>query len=576
MKRVLSHAKPYVKECILGPLFKLAEACLELMVPLIMADLIDKGIALQDDRFVLAMSVRLILQGIGGLGCALVAQYFAAKAATGITAGLKHTLFSHIQSFSHADLDRVGTSTLVSRLTGDMDRLQSGINLTLRLLLRSPFVVFGAAIMAFTVDVKSALIFAVIIPILSIIVFGIMLITMPMFKKVQGRTDTVLSRIRENLTGVRVMRAFCREEEESAGFTEENTALTKLQKRVGAISALMNPLTYTVINLGIIALLQIGAISVYEGDLSTGQVVAQYNYLSLILTELIKMANMIISLTKAMACATRIEATLKITPSLTDSAASTKETGNAAAPAVTFQNVSLCYSTGAPSLFEISFSVPAGSTVGIVGGTGSGKTSLASLINRSYDATQGQVLLGGVNVKEIPLATLRARIGIVPQHPLLFRGSVRENLLYGNPDASDADIALALRTAQAEEVVNRMENGLDTEITQGGKNLSGGQRQRLTIARALVKQPEILILDDASSALDFATDRDLRRALQHLPGSPTVFLISQRTSSVKHADQILVLEDGKLVGIGTHETLLTTCPVYREIHAACSGEEVSA
>lgn len=575
MKQLLSHIRPYLKESILGPLFKLFEAALELAIPLIMADIIDHGIETGDTRYVIRKSIELLLHGLAGLVCSLIAQYFAARASVGFTASLKHSLFRHIQSFSNPDIDRIGTSTMVGRLTSDMDRIQSGLNLTLRLLLRSPFVVFGAAIMAFTVDVKTALVFLAVIPLLSIVVFGIMLITMPLYQKVQSQTDTVLSHVRENHTGSRVIRAFCREEQEINECESDNSRLTRMQKQVGKISALMNPITYVMINLAIVALLQIGAVQVNVGALSKGEVVAQYNYLSLILTELIKMANLIISITKAVACLRRVQTILEAPISIIGADRAPEE--DASAPAVEFRHVSMSYSeAGRQSLSDINFRIGRGETFGIIGGTGSGKSTLANLMNRGYDATSGSVLINGVDVKQYPLSVLRGKIGSVPQNPLLFSGSIRENIKWGKQDATEEEIKDAVRDAQAENIVARAEQGLDAPVEQGGRNLSGGQRQRLTIARALVRHPEILILDDSTSALDYETSKNLLHALRSLPYHPTIVLISQRTAAIRSADQILVLEEGEPVGCGKHADLLQTCAVYREIHESQLCEEVRA
>lgn len=575
MKKLLSHIRPYLTESILGPLFKLFEAALELVVPLIMADIIDHGIETGDTAYVIRKSIELLLHGLAGLICSLIAQYFAARASVGFTASLKHSLFQHIQSLSNPDIDRIGTSTMVGRLTSDMDRIQSGLNLTLRLLLRSPFVVFGAAIMAFTVDVKTALVFLAVIPLLSLVVFGIMLITMPLYQKVQGQTDTVLSHVRENHTGSRVIRAFCREEQEVSEFEADNARLTLMQKQVGKISALMNPITYVMINLAIVALLQLGAVQVNVGALTQGEVVAQYNYLSLILTELIKMANLIISITKAVACLRRVQSVLEEPVSIVG--ADSLPTEDSSAPAVEFRHVSMSYSAaGRRSLSDINFRIGRGETFGIIGGTGSGKSTLANLMNRGYDATSGTVLINGVDVKQYPLSVLRGKIGTVPQNPLLFSGSIRENIKWGKQDATEEEIKDAVRDAQAENIVARSEQGLDAPVEQGGRNLSGGQRQRLTIARALVRHPEILILDDSTSALDYETAKNLLHALHSLPYHPTIVLISQRTSAIRSADQILVLEEGELVGCGKHADLLQTCAVYREIHESQLCEEVRA
>ncbi len=562
--KLLVHIKKYKKECVLGPLFKLLEALLELFVPLVIASIIDDGIANGDKGYVVGMVLLLVGLGAVGLAFSITAQYFAAKAAVGFSAKVKHELFRHIESLSYSEIDHVGTSTLITRMTSDMNQIQNGVNLTLRLLLRSPFVVFGAMIMAFTVNVQAALVFAAAIPILSVVIFGIMLWCIPLYKKVQQRLDKVLGITRENLTGVRVIRAFCKEDQEIAEFTLSNEQLTAGQKFVGRISALMNPLTYIIINLAVIWLIQTGAVQVNDGILSQGDVVALYNYMSQILVELIKLANLIISLTKCVACGNRVQALFEIKSSQTIS----DDTALAGDPdnAVEFRNVSLKYrDAGEDSLTGMDFAVKRGETVGIIGGTGSGKTSLVNMIPRFYDATGGEVLIGGRNVNSFPLEELRGKIGIVPQKAVLFKGSIRENMQWGKNSATDEEIMTAAKTAQAADVIES-KGGLDYEIEQGGRNLSGGQRQRFTIARALVKKPEILILDDSASALDFATDAALRKAIREMDSDPTVFIVSQRTSSIQHADKIIVLDDGRIAGIGTHEELLRSCPVYSEIY----------
>lgn len=569
MKKLLQHLKPYVKESILGPLFKLLEASFELLVPLVVAAVIDTGLAENGQPSAIWKYCGiLVLLGLIGMVCSITAQYFSAKAAVGFASRIRHALFAHIQTLSYGTLDHVGTSTLITRLTSDVNQVQSGVNLTLRLLLRSPFVVFGAMIMAFTIDVKSALIFAVTIPLLCVVVFGIMLISMPLYKKVQAQLDKVLGNTRESLTGSRFIRAFRMEEAVGESFHEHNEALTAMQRFTGRISALMNPITYILINGAVIVLMYTGALRVEAGILTQGALVALYNYMSQILVELVKMANMILNLTKAAACAKRIADVLD-TPAGQDFAKKAP-VENEKADAVSFRHVALRYGgAGDDSLTDIDFTVPKGSTVGIIGGTGSGKTSLVNLIPRFYDATEGEVLVGGVNVNDYPQDTLRQKIGVVPQKALLFHGTIRDNLRWGNPDATDAELTEAATLAQAGEIVSA--KGLDHMIEQEGRNLSGGQRQRLTIARALVRRPEILILDDSASALDLATDAALRKALQQIPYKPTTFIVSQRTSSLLHADQILVLDDGVLVGKGTHEELLASCEIYREIHETQVG-----
>ncbi len=564
MFRLLVHIKSYKKECVLGPLFKLLEALLELFVPLVIASIIDNGIANGDRGYVIGMVCLLIGLGVVGLAFSITAQYFAAKAAVGFSAKVKHELFRHIESLSWTEIDGIGTSTLITRMTSDMNQIQNGVNMTLRLLLRSPFVVFGAMIMAFTINVRAALIFVAAIPALSVVIFGIMLWCIPLYKKVQSKLDKVLGITRENLTGVRVIRAFCKEEEEIQSFTRHNSELTASQKFVGRISALMNPLTYIIINLAIILLIQTGAVQVNNGTLSQGDVVALYNYMSQILVELIKLANLIISLTKSVACGNRVQALFDIRSS--QKISEDKGIHGSEEYAVEFRNVSLKYANaGAEALTDMNFAVKRGETVGIIGGTGSGKSSLVNLIPRFYDATGGEVLIGGRNADSFDPEELRMKIGVVPQKAVLFKGSIRENMQWGKADATDDEIMAAAGTAQAADVIES-KGGLDYEIEQGGKNLSGGQRQRFTIARALVRKPEILILDDSASALDFATDAALRKSIREMDSNPTVFIVSQRTSSIQHADRIIVLDDGKIVGIGRHEELLETCPVYSEIY----------
>ena len=565
MKRLGVYLKPYTLESILGPLFKLLEALLELLVPLVVADIIDTGIGAGDSGFIVKRCALLIGLGLLGLASSVTAQYFAAKAAIGFTASVRHALFGKVQSLSYAELDKLGTSTLMTRMTSDMNQVQTGLNLALRLLLRSPFVVFGAMIMAFTIDVKSAWVFAVIIPLLFAVVFGIMFSCIPLYKKVQGRLDGVLGAAKENLAGVRVIRAFGKEKQETESFENKSGELLSSQLFVGKISALLNPVTYVMINLAIIAVLRVGGGQVYKGILTQGQVLALYNYMSQILVELIKMANLILSMTKATASAKRVAAILALESSLDVPQENPEEPK--AAPAVEFDGVTFTYPTGgAPALSDISFTLEHGKTLGIIGGTGSGKSTLIGLIPRFYDVQEGCVKVDGCDVRQYPLETLRRKIGLVPQKALLFKGTIRENLLWGDEGATDDEIRDALRAAQAQEVVNGKPEGLDYEVETGGRNFSGGQRQRLTIARALVRKPEVLILDDSASALDFATDAALRHALRELPWKPAVVIISQRTASIRFADEILVLDDGKLAGRGTHDELLQTCEVYREIY----------
>lgn len=560
LKKLLIYLKDYIKESILGPLFKLLEALFELFVPLVIAAIIDTGIENGDTGYIIKMCLVLVLLGFVGLAFSITAQYFAAKASVGFVSKIRHVLFGHIQSLSYSELDQIGTSTLITRMTSDMNQVQNGMNLALRLLLRSPFVVFGAMIMAFTIDVPSAMIFVYVTIVLLIVVFGIMLGSIPLYKKVQQKLDAVMTVTRENLTGVRVIRAFCKEDEETDDFINKNNELTASQKFVGKISALMNPVTYVIINLAIIWLIHTGAVRVEAGILTQGAVVALYNYMSQILVELIKLANLIINITKSIACGNRIQAVLDIKPDL--------ESGNSSCNegSVEFDHVNLRYkNAGADSLSDITFTAAKGETIGIIGGTGSGKSSLVNLIPRFYDAASGEVKVGGVNVKDMDVEQLREKIGVVPQKAVLFHGTIRENMQWGVTNASDDDIMEAIEAAQGLDVI-KAKGGLDCEIEQGGKNLSGGQRQRLTIARALVKKPEILILDDSASALDFATDAALRKSLRELDYHPTVFIVSQRTSSIQHADRIIVLDDGAAVGIGTHDELMKSCSVYQEIY----------
>ena len=569
MKNLLCYLKEYKKESVLGPLFKLLEATLELFVPLVVAAIIDTGIGNQDRGYVVKMCLVLVLLGLIGLAFSVTAQYFAAKAAVGFVTTIRHVLFGHIQKLSYAELDTQGTSTLITRMTSDMNQVQNGVNLTLRLLLRSPFVVIGAMVMAFTIDVKAALVFVVGIPALAVVVFGVMLACIPLYRKVQNRLDKVLGLTRENLTGVRVLRAFCKEEEQEAEFQKQNQTLTDTQKFVGRISALLNPLTYVIINVAIIALIWIGAIRVDMGIITQGAVVALYNYMSQILTELIKLANLIINITKSVACGNRIQSVLEVEPSVKDGAATVSGDGEAgkSAYSVVFEHAGIRYPDAAQeAVSDITLNVRPGETIGIIGGTGSGKSSLVNLIPRFYDCSSGAVYVDGRNVCTYGLTELRDKIGVVPQKSVLFAGTIRSNMQWGKPDATDEEIFAALEIAQAKDVVLKKEKGLDTEVEQGGKNFSGGQRQRLTIARALVKQPEILILDDSSSALDFATDAALRMAIGSMKHKPTLFIVSQRTSAIQYADKIVVLDDGSVVGIGTHEELMNTCEVYREIY----------
>ena len=616
MKELLKYIKDYKKECVLGPLFKLLEACFDLTVPIVMAKIIDEGIAKSDSHFILVYGGVLILLAAVGLLSSITAQYFAAKAAVGFATNLRHGLFKHIESLSFTEMDTVGISTLITRMTSDINQMQSGVNMALRLFLRSPFIVFGAAVMAFTVDIKAAIVFAVVIPILAVVVLGIMAVSMPLYRKVQAGLDGILGRTRQNLTGVRVIRAFDKEEAEKEDFNNENQILTNLQLLVGKISALTNPVTYIFLNVALVVLLYVGAIRVDGGLLTQGKVIALVNYMSQILVELIKLANTIVLSTKAVACGNRIQSVFEMKPSImddfvsdyeefgsmkkSDSAESSKLTDeenvlgsekeliNKSADSISkgaevvFENVDLTYKgAGDKSLENISFTANAGSTIGIIGGTGSGKSSLVNLIPRFYDATAGKVLIDGKNVKDYKVSEVRSIVGIVMQKAVLFKGSIRENMKWGNDKATDDEINFALENAQAAEIVAGKEGGLDYMIEQSGRNLSGGQKQRFTIARALVRRPKVLILDDSASALDFATDAKLRKSLKQLGYEPTTFIVSQRTSSIKHADMILVLDDGKVVGKGTHDELLENCEVYHEIYMSQfkdkkADEEVSA
>ena len=589
MRSLLIYLKNYKKESVLAPLFKMLEASFELLVPLVMAAVIDVGIANKDEPYIIKMCLVLIALGLIGLVCSITAQYFSAKAASGFGTGVRHALFRHIQNFTFTEMDTIGSSTLITRLTSDINQTQSGVNLVLRLFLRSPFIVFGAMIMAFTVDIQAALIFVVVIPLLSVIVFGIMLVTMPLYRKVQSHLDSVLLTTRENLAGVRVIRAFNKEQEEQERFEKENQALTDAQKFVGRISGLMNPLTYVIVNGGIIALIYVGAVRVNIGDLSQGEVVALVNYMSQILTELVKLANLIITVTKAVACGNRIGNILKIQPDMKegnrilsneeicpdtakDGGRSVKEI-----PSVEFDHASLTYKgASGESLTDITFCAMRGQTIGIIGGTGSGKSSLVNLIPRFYDVTNGQIRIFGNDIRDYKIESLRSRIGVVLQKAVLFKGTIAENLRWGNESASDDELEEALEISQAKEFVDQKPGRLEFQIEQGGRNLSGGQKQRLTIARALVRKPDILILDDSASALDFATDAALRSAIRSMKGNPTVFIVSQRASSVQYADQIIVLDDGEAAGIGTHEELLASCPAYQEIYYSQFPKEAQA
>ena len=566
MKKLLYFMKDYKKESVLAPLFKMLEAFFELFVPLVVASIIDDGIVPKDSEHIIRMCLLLLVLAAVGLTCSITAQYFAAKSAVGAATGIRYELFTHIQTLGYEEMDMVGTSTLITRMTSDINQVQNGINLVLRLFLRSPFIVFGAMIMAFTIDVKAAMIFVVAIILLSIVVFGVMFITKPLYKKVQSGLDTILGTTRENLTGVRVIRAFHQEQAEYNKFLAENEELTSLQKFAGKISGLTNPLTFIIINFAILVLIHTGAVRVSLGTLSQGQVVALYNYMSQILVELIKLANLIISVTKAMACFNRIQDVFHIEPSMKEGTKTVAAAGNTT-PAVEFKNVSFTYAGGGDHAVEnISFKAMPGQTIGIIGGTGSGKSTLVNLIPRFYDVCEGEVDIAGKNIQDYTYGSLRNTISVVPQKAQLFAGTIRDNLTFGCPDATEEQIEEALAISQAKEFVDTKEGRLDAKIEQGGKNLSGGQRQRLTLARALVPQSDILIMDDSASALDYATDARLRKAIQDMKRKPTVFIVSQRTSSIQNADMILVLDDGKIAGQGTHEQLLKSCNIYREIY----------
>ncbi|WP_337770192.1 ABC transporter ATP-binding protein [Waltera sp.] len=570
MKRLMMYLKDYKKESILAPLFKLLEAFFELMVPLVMANIIDYGISNRNMGYIGKMGLLLLLLGVVGLASSITAQFFAAKAAVGFSTKLRQALFNHIEDLNFTDIDKAGTSTMITRMTSDVNQVQSGINMTLRLFLRSPIIVFGAMIMAFTIDVKCALIFVVAIPLLSIVVFGIILSTIPMYKKVQSRLDQVLGITRENLTGVRVIRAFHQEAKEEERFRENNEALSAMQIFVGKISACMNPVTYIIVNGAIIALIYTGAVQVNIGNLSQGEVVAIINYMNQILVELVKLANLIVTMTKALACADRVASVFDIGADAAYVGAQNQKLADKvdkSAPFLDFKHVSLTYQgAGAPTLQDMNFTVNRGDTVGIIGGTGSGKTSLVNLIPGFYPATEGEILLEGRDIKTMSDEELRGRIGVVPQKAVLFKGTIRSNLQWGKPDATEEEMWKALELAQASEVVEGKDGKLDATVAQNGKNFSGGQRQRLTIARALVREPEILILDDSASALDYATDAKLRAALRTLENKTTTFIVSQRASTIRHADKIIVLDDGEIAGVGTHDELLKDCTVYQEIY----------
>ena len=563
MRKLLKYMKGFGKECVLGPLFKLLEASFELLIPLVVAAIVDTGISDGDRSYVVKMCLVMIALGIIGLVCAVTAQFFAAKAAVGFASRLRHAVMKHILSLSYTEIDTLGTSTMVTRMTSDINQVQNGVNLTLRLLLRSPFVVFGAMIMAFTIDFQAALTFVGMIPVLCIVVFGIMLITMPMYKRVQGSLDQVTSATRQNLAGVRVLRAFTAEAAEVESFRDRTAQLQQRQQKAGRISNLMNPMTLVIVNLAVVILIRIGAVKVYDGILTQGLVIALYNYMTQILVELVKMANLIISMTKAAACADRVAGVLELESSQKNGSFMPERLNGA----VEFENVTARYkSAGAPSLEHISFRAEPGQTVGIIGGTGSGKTTLVNLIPRLYDAVEGRVLIDGVDVRDYDFAALRRLIGIVPQKSVLFKGTIRNNLLWGNEKATEAELWAALEIAQGREVVKSKAGELDAEVEQGGSNFSGGQRQRLAIARALVRKPAILILDDSASALDYATDAALRKAIRGMENPPTTFIVSQRAASVRYADLILVLDEGELAGMGTHEELLANCDVYQEVY----------
>lgn len=570
MKTLFKMMKGYGKEAVLAPLFKMLEASFELLIPLVVAAIVDTGIANADQSYVVKMCLVMVALGIVGLICAIVAQYFSARAAVGVASRMRHDVMARVLGLSYTQIDQVGYSTIITRMTSDINQVQTGVNLALRLLLRSPFVVFGAMIMAFTIDFDAALIFAGVIPILCLVVFGIMLITIPMYRKVQENLDTVTSDTRQNLAGVRVLRAFCMEESEVETYAQHTQELTKRQQIAGRVSGLMNPITFVIVNLAVILLIKLGALKVNEGLLTQGMVIALYNYMSQILVELIKMANLIITMTKAAVCANRVESILSIPQESTDG-----EKQDACHGQVVFRNVYATYEGAAePSLEQISFTAQPGQTIGIIGGTGSGKTTLVNLIPGFYKASSGCVLIDGKDVQTLDKHSLRRKIGVVPQKSVLFHGTIRENLQWGRADATDAELWQALETAQAADVVRGKDGMLDAQVSQGGTNFSGGQRQRLTIARALVRKPSILILDDSASALDYATDANLRSAIRNMENAPTTFIVSQRAASVRYADQILVLDDGILVGHGTHEELLAGCPVYQEIYYSQFPKEV--
>lgn len=574
MKSLWRYLKKYRKECVLAPLFKMLEASFELMVPLVMAAIIDTGIQNSDKGFIFRMCLILLALAAVGLVSSITAQYFSAKAATGFATGVRHALFAHLQKLSFSNMDALGTSTMITRLTSDVNQTQTGVNMTLRLFLRSPFVVFGAMLMAFTIDVRAALIFVAVIAALSLVVFGVMAINIPMMRGVQKALERVLGATRENLTGARVIRAFCKEEAQYQEFEQKNRTLTTRQRRAGWISGLMNPITYLLVNFAIAWLIYTGALEVSVGVLKPGEVVALYNYMGQILVELIKLANLIVTMNKGLASWKRIEDVLNIRPDMDSPEKPVPAIVND--EAVRFDHVSLQYNNaGAESLTDIDFTALRGQTIGVIGGTGSGKSSVVGLIPRFYDATSGAVYVDGVDVRDQDEATLRSKIGFVMQKAVLFHGTIRDNLRWGKPDATDAELNEAIAAAQADDVV-KAKGGLDAMIEQNGRNLSGGQRQRLTIARALVRKPEILVLDDSASALDQATDLNLRIAIRKLDYHPTVFIVSQRTASILAADQILVLDDGKAVGLGTHEALLESCPVYREIYESQYGGEAKA
>lgn len=565
MRKLLKYLKAYKLQSVLAPLFKLLEASFELIVPLVVAAIIDNGIdGGHGTGYIVKACLILVLLGVIGLVCAVSAQYFAAKAAVGFSKGLRHDLFSKMQSLSYSQIDGLGTSKMITRMTSDVNQIQSGVNLVLRLFMRSPFIVFGAMIMAFVINAVAGGVFAVAIAVLCVVVFGIMLASIPLYKKVQGKLDKVTTSTRETLTGARVLRAFCKEDEEIAEYGKRNGELTKAQLFVGKISALMNPLTYAIINCAIIVLLSVGALKVNSGTLDRGSVVALYNYMGQILIELIKLANLIITVTKSFACAGRVNEILEMQPAIKYGTLSGESVNS---PFISFKNVCVNYGNASVNALDgVSFDVERGQTVGIIGGTGAGKTTLVNLIPHFYDACEGEILLDGENVNAVGDEVLRDKCGIVPQRAVLFEGTIRENMQWGKNDATDEEISAAVEAAQAADVIKSKENGLDEKVEQGGKNFSGGQRQRLTIARALVKKPEILILDDSASALDYATDAALRKSIKNLDYSPTVFIVSQRTSSIKHADKIIVLDGGKMIGVGTHDELLKSCEVYREIH----------